>query len=223
VTVSTGSRARRRATRRPSWGVLALSVAVAATSIAVPPLILLWAQDPAAPAGPGTPGAAATSTAASTSGRAPASASATTSAATTSGSAVATSRTARPSPAFRPLRIDAADPANRRSGVAVTDCPICASGRRVQYLGQGHWLIVTVRVPAAGWRTLTIVYETAGTRTLQVAVNGDPPRSLSLAGAGSWTSPARVSVPVQLVAGENDVKFYNDAEAAPDLDQILVT
>ena len=227
MTLDTRVRRRRRAARRPSWGVVALSVAVAATSIAVPPLILSWAQDSAptasAPtASAPTPPTAAGSAPASPSGSASAPASPSGSA-TVSASAPPPTRTALPAATFRPVRIDAADPANRSSGVAVTDCPICASGRRVQYLGQGHWLIVTVRVPGAGRRTLTIVYETAGARTLQVAVNGDPPLSLTLPGAGSWTSPARVSVPVQLPAGATEIKFYNDAEAAPDLDQILVS
>jgi hypothetical protein len=109
------------------------------------------------------------------------------------------------------------------SGTAVTACPLCASGRRVQFLGQGHWLIVHVKgVPVAGRRTMTIVYETAEPRTLDVAVNGEATRSITLPGAGSWTSPARTDLKIDLPAGDSVVKFFNDREAAPDLDQILI-
>ena len=205
------SRRRRRQGGRPSWGVVLLALGVAATSLTVPPLVLSWSaqEGPAPSAGPAAP---------SVPGSSPASSSP---ASVLTPTAVSPARTA---PAFRKIRIDAADPANETSGTAVTGCPLCASGRRVQYLGQGHYLIVHVRgVPVGGRRTLTIVYETAEPRPLDVAVNGEPARRLTLPGAGSWTAPARVSLSIDLPAGDSVLKFFRQEQAAPDLDQFLIT
>ena len=199
----------------------ALSVAVAATSIAVPPLVLSWSRQDVAGRGPrpGTPSAsaAATGTGAVTA----------TGTGAVTGSAVAPRPPAPspsvPAPTFRPLRIDAADPANERSGVTVTACPSCASGRRVQYLGQGHVLVVHVRgVPVAGRRTLTVVYECDRPRTLRIDLDGARTVSLVLSGAGDWTTPARTSLPVDLPAGDSVLRFFNATDAAPDLDQIRI-
>jgi len=210
------SRRRRRQGSRPSWGVVLLSLGVAATSITVPPLVLSWSaqEEPAPSAGPaGSPVPPPATSVASTPVSIPVT--------TVPVTGASPTRTAT---AFRRIRIDAADPANETSGTAVTGCPLCASGRRVQYLGQGHYLIVHVRgVPVGGRRTLTIVYETAEPRPLDVAVNGEPARRLTLPGAGSWTAPARVSLPIDLPAGDSVLKFFRQEQAAPDLDQFLIT
>jgi hypothetical protein len=188
-----------------------LALAVAATSIAVPPLILSWSRQ--------TDGGHAPSVAPPASAMHQAAASPTASLPPT---AAATPSSA-PS-AFWPVRIAAADPANTRIGVLAIDCAKCSAGSRVQYLGQGHALIVYVRkVPVGSHRTLTIVYECAETRTLYVSVSGDRAVPLTLSGNGSWTSPARVSIPIDLPAGDTDIKFFNPDDPAPDLDQILIT
>lgn len=203
-------RSDRRSRPGPAWRVAGLALAVAATSVAVPPLILSWSRQ--------DPGGTASSQVITTG--APSTPSTATSSTPPPGPAVPGS----PSPAFRPMKIAAADPANTRYGVAVTECPLCASGSRVQYLGQGHALIVPVRgVAVGGRRTLTIVYESAGSRTLFVDVNGDSVVSLTLEGAGSWEVPARVSIPIDLPAGDSVLKFYNAADPAPDLDQLRIT
>ena len=218
--MTTTSRRRRRSGRGPSWGVLLLSLGIAATAMAVPPLILSWSRAADPVAAPATVPADRPVTSV------PATSVPATSGLATSGPALSGRPTSPPATtaAFRAIRIDAAAPGNRRSGVAVTSCPICASGSRVQYLGGGHWLIVTVRgVPVAGRRTLTIIYESDGPRDLHVAVNSDPTVTLTLAGAGSWTSPARTSIPIDLPAGTSEIKFFNDRGTAPDLDRILIT
>src|SRR5205085_733827 len=61
---------------------------------------------------------------------------------------------------FEAITIAAADSRNRLQGATVADCPSCATGQRVQGIGQGHTLVVPRRdVPEGGTRTLTIVYE----------------------------------------------------------------
>ncbi|WP_125811345.1 hypothetical protein [Actinoplanes sp. ATCC 53533] len=128
-----------------------------------------------------------------------------------------------PRPTFRPIRIAATDPANELIDVETIDCATCASGSRVQYVGQGHALILRVRgVPAAGRRTLVIVYETDGTRPLDIIVNDGDTVSLQLPGKGSWTTPARYDLPITLPAGDSEIKFFHASAPAPDLDQFLI-
>jgi hypothetical protein len=199
-----GGRARRW------WAVTVLAVAVAATSIVVPALVSPGNLRDRAAAGQATaPGPSAS--------QPPAPA----------GTAPPASRTSIASPtppAFQTVRIAATDPANERYGVAVIACPTCASGSRVQYLGQTHALVVHVRdIPVAGRRTLTIVYETQGTRPLDVIVNGGTTISLHLPGKNSWTTPAEVRVPVDLPAGPTIIRLFHNTQPAPDLDQIVIS
>jgi hypothetical protein len=209
-------------------GVLALAVAVAATAVLVPRLVSSWSGGPQAgpaPLAPTTasPSAGATSSMAATppGPAAPATGSAT--ASPSASRAPAPTRPAAPSASFATIRIAAADPANERYDVAVTPCPTCASGSRVQYLGQGHSLVVHLQVPVSGRRTLTIVFESGTPRTLYVGVNDAVPLVLNLPGNDSWSTPQRVSVPVDLPAGESVVRFFNATDPAPDLDQIVLS
>ncbi|MBI4940086.1 MAG: hypothetical protein HY830_05000 [Actinobacteria bacterium] len=132
--------------------------------------------------------------------------------------------TTRPAPRFEPVKIAAWDPRNRLYGrAAAIECPTCATGRRVQYLGQESSLVVPLQdVAVAGRRQLTIVYESAEPRTLFVAVGDQEPVTLDLVGQGDWTTPARVTVEVFVPAGDVDLKFYNARLPTPDLDQIIL-
>jgi hypothetical protein len=132
--------------------------------------------------------------------------------------------TTKPAPRFEPVKIAAGDPRNRLYGrAAVIDCPTCASGRRVQYLGQESSLVVPLEdVAVAGRRSLTIVYEAAELRTLFVAVGDQEPLTLDLLGRGDWTTPARVTVEVFVPAGDVELKFYNARAPTPDLDQVIL-
>jgi hypothetical protein len=133
------------------------------------------------------------------------------------------SRPAPPRPTFEPVKVAAADRRNRIDGAKTTECAPCASGSRVQYLGQGHTLVVPLKdVAVAGKRRLTIVYQSDGLRRLFVGVGDAEPLVLELSGAGDWETPARVTVTVFVPKGDVDLKFYNTNEPAPDLDQIIL-
>ncbi|MFB9446662.1 hypothetical protein Dvina_23350 [Dactylosporangium vinaceum] len=125
-------------------------------------------------------------------------------------------------PTFPKLVVAAADPGNERHGVETTACPTCASGSRVQYVGQGHALVVPITSPVAGRRTLTIVYESNGPRPLHVIVGDQPTVQLSLPGKGSWTEPARVELPIDLPAGDTVIRLFHPDRPAPDLDQLII-
>jgi hypothetical protein len=204
-------------------GASVLALGVAVTAVTVPPVVLSWADDPPPAA---APPATATVTAPATPVTTPAtSAPPATTPPSTPPTTPPPTRTAAPTkPPFRPITIDAADPDNDRYGIAVTDCPTCESGSRVQYLGQGHALVVHVRdVPAAGRRTLTIYYTSGETRELDVRVNGGKAVTLRLDGAGSWDIPVRTRLPIQLPAGDSEIMFLNPRDPAPDLDRITLT
>jgi hypothetical protein len=221
--------------KAPWRGVLVLTLAIAATSIVVPTLI--GSGRPLADAAPGsgqnladgqtlTGGQPLTGSPTAAGGPTPASAAAT---------AVTPSSTGRSSPApspsvrashasrFRPIRIDAADPDNIRHEVEVTQCPSCAAGSRVQYVGQGHSLTVPVRnVPVGGRRTLTIVYESDGPRPLDIILGDGRKVSRILPGAESWITPARAQWRIRLPAGDSKLTFFHPTSPAPDLDQIII-
>jgi len=148
-----------------------------------------------------------------------------TAAATSPAAAGGTTRSTTTTAAFTPITIDATDPRNTLSGGAeAVSCTGCASGSRVRYIDADAAVSVPVRgVGVAGTRTLTISYESDGLRDLQVTVNDVPVRTLSLAGAGDWQTPARVSLRVQLERGANTIVFANPSGPAPDLDRFRIS
>jgi hypothetical protein len=187
------------------WPLAVLSAAVGASALVVPSLLPDSPRVPPVPARTASP--------------AP--------------SAVPSPSAARPRPspassgsprrAAAPFVVAATDRRNKRVGVSAIDCPTCASGSRIQYVGQGHALIVPVRVAgASGPRTLVITYESQGERPLDVLVNSGPVISLRLAGKDSWTTPAQVKVPITLSPGNNRITFFHATAPAPDLDRIEV-
>ncbi|MFI5838793.1 hypothetical protein ACIA8K_03630 [Catenuloplanes sp. NPDC051500] len=129
-----------------------------------------------------------------------------------------------PTPVFKTIKIAATDPGNERFRVEATDCPTCASGSRIQYLGVGQTLTVHVRgVLVAGRRQLTIYYTCGGDpRPLDVIINNGDKISLELAGNDSWIDPATVTIPIDLPAGDTEIRFFHATESSVDLDQIVI-
>ncbi|MBV1850510.1 hypothetical protein [Catellatospora tritici] len=131
---------------------------------------------------------------------------------------------ASPTIRFRPITVHAADPVNIRVGARVIECPTCVDGSRVGYIGGPNTLAVRIAgVPRAGERTLTVVYETEQPRTLKLAVDDGPVRELTLAGARSWLIPVHVSVRLWLPAGTCWIRFFNDTGSAPDINTITIS
>jgi hypothetical protein len=132
-------------------------------------------------------------------------------------------RSVRASPTFRPVRIAATAAGNELFGVAPIPCPSCVSGSRVQYVGQGHGIVVHLRnIPVAGRHTLVIFYESDGARPLSVVVADHPAVTVTLPGKGSWITPAEARLTIDLPAGASDIKLFHADRPAPDLDQIVV-
>ena len=92
------------------------------------------------------------------------------------------------------------------------------------YIGGPNILDMRVNgISAAGQRRLTVVYETAEPRVLQLGINSSPARTLRLAGAGDWLTPATTSLTVFLPAGDSWIKFFNDTGPAPDINRIVIS
>jgi hypothetical protein len=76
-----------------------------------------------------------------------------------------------------------------------------------------------IDVEEAGEYTLTIDYTVSGTRSFWVSVNGASGVEVPVSGT-SWDNPTSDTVTVNLAAGQNSIKFYNDTAHGPDLDRI---
>jgi hypothetical protein len=114
--------------------------------------------------------------------------------------------------------------AGTRSGAAVVaTCTTCSGGNKVGFIGNGaaNYVILTVNAATAGSKTMTIYFLVSGTRPMFVSVNGGAGTQLSLTGT-SWTAVITTTMTVNLNAGNNTIKFYNDSAYAPDLDRITI-
>lgn len=222
------------APERSWWAIGALAAAVLATTLAVPSLVsdpdLDLVEPVAAPSPAPAPATASSSPSPSPSpsaelgfGPSPTPSPSPSSAAPSS--APPPTSAAPPPPAFRTIRIAATDPANERFRVTSIDCPTCASGSRIQYLGQGQALTVHVRgVTVGGRRDLTIYYTCGGgARPLDVIVNNGDKVSLTLAGNDSWLDPATVTIPIDLPVGDTEIRLFHATEASVDLDQFVIS
>ncbi|MET7328393.1 CBM35 domain-containing protein [Nonomuraea sp. NPDC005650] len=110
------------------------------------------------------------------------------------------------------------------SGTARTaSCSGCSGGTKVGWIGGGSGNAVTLNVQsaAAGARQLTVHGLVSGTRGFQVSVNGGAAQTVSLTGT-DWNTPVSKAVSVQLNAGANSVRFFNDGASAPDLDRVTI-
>ena len=105
----------------------------------------------------------------------------------------------------------------------VASCSACSGGQKVGFIGNGAANFVTLNVTpsAAGSRTLTIVYTLNGSRSFFVSVNGGTAVEVPLTGT-SFATPSTKTITVNLTAGSNSVKFFNNTAFAPDLDKISV-
>jgi hypothetical protein len=121
--------------------------------------------------------------------------------------------------------VEAEAAGNTLAGAArLGTCGACSGGGKVGYIGNGAANYVTINglnATTAGDRTLTIQYLLSGTRSFFVSVNGGAARQVTLTGA-SWATPVTTTITVNVNAGANSVRFFNDTAYAPDLDRITL-
>ncbi|WP_282942190.1 CBM35 domain-containing protein [Paenibacillus sp. RC67] len=111
------------------------------------------------------------------------------------------------------------------SGTAKSvSCSACSGGSKVGYIGSNSENYVTMNVNALSSASynMEIYFLVSGTRDFYISVNGATGTQQTLSGS-SWSTPEKATMTVQLNAGNNTIKFYNDTVSAPDLDSIVIT
>jgi alpha-L-fucosidase len=125
-----------------------------------------------------------------------------------------------------PSTVEAEAAGNTFTGqAAVATCAACSGGKKVKFIGSTSANTATVNnvnVAAAGSHQLTITYEVNGSRTVDLSVNGGATIAVTCTGT-SFDAPATTTVTVNLNAGNNSIKFFNNSAWAPDLDAVSVS
>ncbi len=103
-----------------------------------------------------------------------------------------------------------------------------SSGQKTaEYIGNGanNSVTFTVDVEEAGVYELNIFYISANDRRFMVSINGDDAGRIRTGKLNSsdWVSVYKETMYVELKAGENTIKFYNDEAFAPNLDRISLS
>jgi alpha-L-fucosidase len=115
---------------------------------------------------------------------------------------------------------------NTLSGAAVvSSCSACSGGAKVRFIGNSasNYVIVNnINVTTAGSHQVKIAYGVNGTRTFDLSVNGGATIAVNCTGT-DFNTPATTTVTVNLNAGNNTIKFFNNSAYAPDLDAITVS
>ncbi|MBP3339507.1 MAG: glycoside hydrolase family 97 catalytic domain-containing protein [Lachnospiraceae bacterium] len=103
-----------------------------------------------------------------------------------------------------------------------------SSGKKTaEYIGNGanNTATFTVNVTEAGVYELNVFYVSGNDRRFMISVNGDDANRLRTGklNSGDWVSVEKVTYYVELVSGENTIKFYNDEAFAPNIDRIALS
>ena len=103
-----------------------------------------------------------------------------------------------------------------------------ASGKKTaEYIGNGadNAVTFTVYAEANGVYELNVFYISGNDRRLMVSVNGDDANRIRTGklNSGDWVSVYKETIYVELKAGENTIKLYNDEAFAPNIDRISLS
>ena len=117
--------------------------------------------------------------------------------------------------------------ANNASITAGKDGKFCSNNAYVGYIGgsnNGSVTFENVTAPQDGEYTLRVYYVSGEPRTLKIDINGAFAAQLDncYANKGDWKGIRAASVTVQLKAGKNTVKLYNNTGNAPSVDRIAL-
>jgi alpha-galactosidase len=123
-----------------------------------------------------------------------------------------------------PAQIYGAQTATPYGNTQLAACSTCASGFKLTYLGIGaaNYAVFNVNVQRAGIYRMEVDSMTLGTRSFIINVNDGPGITLNLSG-GSGNLPFPTTIPVQLKAGANTIRFGNPVSYPPDMDRIIIS
>ncbi|MFI6319281.1 hypothetical protein ACIBG8_17255 [Nonomuraea sp. NPDC050556] len=103
-------------------------------------------------------------------------------------------------------------------------CRICSGGRKVLLIGGNTYdytVVKGVLSETTGTRQMTIHAVVDGAQTFRVSVNGENSFDVPMTGVKDQVST--VTVPVNLIAGVNQIRFFNLAARSPELDRIVIS
>ena len=99
----------------------------------------------------------------------------------------------------------------------------CSGGQFVGFVGNGNILqFNNIYVEADGLYNVTVHYFSDNNRHGYLKVNDNAEISVNFTGVGNWYNMGTKTLQVNLKAGNNTLKFYNDYEYMPDFDRITV-
>jgi hypothetical protein len=108
-------------------------------------------------------------------------------------------------------------------GARVLSCSGCSGGSTVGYVGNGGVLTFNdISANATGAYALTIAYASGEDRYANMSVNGGAGSLLRFASTGSFTTVGKLTVTVNLNAGNNTIAFSNTSGWGPDFDRITL-
>ncbi|WP_188194915.1 hypothetical protein [Nonomuraea sp. SYSU D8015] len=102
-------------------------------------------------------------------------------------------------------------------------CAVCSGGRKVILIGGNIYDYAVVRgvlSETTGTRQMTVHALVDGSQTFAVSVNGADAIQLPMTGTKDEVTTA--TVPVNLVAGVNSIRFYSHTARSPELDKIVI-
>lgn len=113
-----------------------------------------------------------------------------------------------------------AENASLFNGAAIQNCGSCSGGKYVGNMGgpSNGYFISTVNVAQAGDYNLIFTYSSGDPRTIFIRVNNQPAQSI-LCNSGTWGVFSTLQITVNLNAGNNTIRFFNENDYAPDIDK----
>ncbi|WP_171687163.1 NPCBM/NEW2 domain-containing protein [Paenibacillus planticolens] len=104
----------------------------------------------------------------------------------------------------------------------VSSCTPCSGGKKVGYIGNNaanYALFSNINAPVAGLYNLRIDYLTGAPRSFFISVNNGAGLEVPLNGP-DFNTVLSAMISIELQAGSNTIKFYNNTAYGPDLDRI---
>lgn len=103
-------------------------------------------------------------------------------------------------------------------------CAVCSGGRKVLLTGGNVYdyaVVKGVLAETTGTRRMTVHALVDGAQSFSVSVNGADSFQVPMTGARDAVST--VTVPVDLVAGVNTIRFFSHTARTPELDKIVIS
>jgi alpha-galactosidase len=109
------------------------------------------------------------------------------------------------------------------NGAAIQNCGSCSGGKQVGDIGgsANGYISTVVNAVAAGNYTLEFSFSSGDPRSIFISINDRPAQEV-VCNSGSWSVVGKESIPVNLNAGNNTIRFFNANGFAPNIDKFEI-